>query len=65
MKIFYKKKEMTAPILKFCVILCYLLVIMLCFNPLPHGLLAAFFLTAGGLPRPPEEDDISLSLIHI
>jgi hypothetical protein len=28
-------------------------------NPLPHGVLASFYLTAGGLPRPPEEDDIS------
>ncbi len=29
------------------------------FNPLPHGVLASFCLTAGGLHRPPEEDDIS------
>jgi hypothetical protein len=28
-------------------------------NPLPHGVLASFCLTAGGLLRPPEEDDIS------
>jgi hypothetical protein len=28
------------------------------FNPLPHGVLASFYLTAGGLLRPPEEDDI-------
>jgi hypothetical protein len=28
-------------------------------NPLPHGVLASFYLTAGGLPRPPEEDNIS------
>jgi hypothetical protein len=28
-------------------------------NPLPHGVLASFYLTAGGLPRPPEEGDIS------
>jgi hypothetical protein len=29
------------------------------FNPLPHGVLATFNLTAGGLLRPPEEGDIS------
>ncbi len=29
------------------------------FNPLPHGVLASFHLTAGGLPRPPKEGDIS------
>jgi hypothetical protein len=29
-----------------------------CFNPLPHGVLASFRLTAGGLPRPPKEGDI-------
>jgi hypothetical protein len=29
------------------------------FNPLHHGVLARFYLTAGGLLRPPEEDDIS------
>jgi hypothetical protein len=29
------------------------------FNPLPHGVLASFYLTAGGLPRPTEEGDIS------
>ena len=28
-------------------------------NPLPHGVLATFNLTAGGLLRPPEEGDIS------
>ncbi len=28
------------------------------FNPLPHGVLASFRLTAGGLPRPPKEGDI-------
>jgi hypothetical protein len=28
-------------------------------NPLPHGVLATFSLTAGGLLRPPEEGDIS------
>ncbi len=28
-------------------------------NPLPHGVLASFYLTAGGLLRPPKEDDIS------
>ncbi len=27
-------------------------------NPLPHGVLASFYLTAAGLLRPPEEDDI-------
>ncbi len=29
------------------------------FNPLPHRVIASFCLTAGGLLRPPEEDDIS------
>ncbi len=29
------------------------------FNPLPHGVLASFCLTAEDLLRPPEEDDIS------
>ncbi len=28
-------------------------------NPLPHGVLATFSLTAGGLFRPPEEGNIS------
>ncbi len=28
-------------------------------NPLPHGVLVSFHLTAGGLPRPPTEGDIS------
>jgi hypothetical protein len=28
-------------------------------NPLPHGLLASYCLTAGGLLRPSEEDNIS------
>jgi hypothetical protein len=28
-------------------------------NPLPHGVSASFHLTAGGLPRPPKEGDIS------
>jgi hypothetical protein len=27
-------------------------------NPLPHGVLASFRLTAGGLPRPPKDDDV-------
>ncbi len=29
------------------------------FNPLPHGVLATFFPTAGGLIGPPKKDDIS------
>jgi hypothetical protein len=29
------------------------------FNPLPHGVLATFFLTAGGFMSPPIKDDIS------
>ncbi len=29
------------------------------FNPLPHGVLATFSLTAGGPRGPPEKDDIS------
>jgi hypothetical protein len=33
--------------------------IKIIFNPLPHGVLASFYLTAGGLLRPPKEDDIS------
>jgi hypothetical protein len=28
-------------------------------NPLPHRVLASFYLNAGGLLRPPEEGDIS------
>ena len=28
-------------------------------NPLPHGVLATFFPTAGGLMSPPKKDDIS------
>jgi hypothetical protein len=28
-------------------------------NPLPHGVLATFFPTAGGLMGPPKKDDIS------
>jgi hypothetical protein len=28
-------------------------------NPLPHGVLATFFLTAGGPIDPPKKDDIS------
>jgi hypothetical protein len=33
-------------------------------NPLPHGVLASFYLTAGGLLRPPKEDDISREKIN-
>ena len=29
------------------------------FNPLPHGVLATFSLTAGGLIEPSKKDDIS------
>jgi hypothetical protein len=29
-----------------------------CFNPLPHGVLATFSLTAGGPIEPPKKDDI-------
>ncbi len=32
---------------------------LLLLNPLPHGVLATFNLTAGGLLRPPEEGDLS------
>jgi hypothetical protein len=35
-----------------------------CLNPLPHGVLASFHLTAGGLPRPPKEGDISREKKH-
>ncbi len=34
-------------------------VLVFAINPLPHGVLASFHLTAGGLPRPPKEGDIS------
>ncbi len=36
-----------------------LLLSMLLFNPLPHGVLATFSLTAGGPIGPPKKDDIS------
>jgi len=44
-----------------CFISLFLISGIVCFNlnPLPHGVLASFYLTAGGLLRPPEEDDIS------
>jgi hypothetical protein len=39
--------------------ICLLVFFSTAVNPFPHGVLASFCLTAGGLLRPPEEDDIS------